>query len=81
MDAAATKWPRQSPSQPARAAAGANPVASLHTIDPGVIMPTILKNVLAALACALLLGGCDTKPEPTKPKVAISAEIAQVDGN
>lgn len=33
----------------------------------------ILKTVLAALACVLLLGGCDTKPEPTKPKLAAEA--------
>jgi ABC-type uncharacterized transport system auxiliary subunit len=33
----------------------------------------ILKTLFAALACVLLLGGCDTKPEPTKPKVALEA--------
>jgi hypothetical protein len=33
----------------------------------------ILKTVLAALACVVLLGGCDTKPEPTRPKVAAEA--------
>lgn len=32
-----------------------------------------LKTVLAALACVLLLGGCDTKPEPTRPKVVAQA--------
>jgi ABC-type uncharacterized transport system auxiliary subunit len=35
-------------------------------------MQTILKSVLAALACTLLLGACDTKPEPTKPKVEMN---------
>ena len=34
---------------------------------------SFLKTVLAALACVLLLGGCDTKPEPTRPKVAAEA--------
>lgn len=33
-------------------------------------MPTILKIVAAAVACASLLAGCDGKPEPTKPRVA-----------
>lgn len=32
-------------------------------------MLSILKYVAAAVACIGLLGACDTKPEPTKPKV------------
>lgn len=36
-------------------------------------MPTILKIVAAALACAALLAACDGKPEPTKPRVAAEA--------
>ena len=35
----------------------------------GAIMLSILKYVAAAVACIGLLGACDTKPEPTKPKV------------
>ena len=34
---------------------------------------SILKPMLAVLACIVLLGGCDTKPEPTRPKVAAQA--------
>ena len=55
-----------------RDARARNPVASNYRTDRGATMP-ILKTVLAALACVLLLGGCDTKPEPTKPKLATEA--------